>query len=126
MKKVACIIFSLSIFLNAIVIAQTIVIKSDTTKGCDKLSVNFSFSTSIFPVTSVKWDFGTGDQSTSASAMYIYQSPGSYNVKLVINGTDSVTKNNFINIGLTPKLQIIYKDTRGASSFGSGDSLEFL
>lgn len=111
MKSPTCFIIVFSLFLNMVVSAQPIVIKADVTKGCDKLSVYFTYTSTVLPVTSIKWDFGGGVTSVSPNPTVAYSVPGSYAVKLVINGTDSVTENNFIKVGQTPKSKIVYKDT---------------
>ena len=111
MKKPSCLISIVSLFLNMLVNAQPVVIKADVTKGCDTLTVYYNYTTTLSSVTSIKWDFGGGVTSSSATPTLKYNLPGSYSVKLVLNGTDSLTEPNFITIGLTPKAQIVYKDT---------------
>ena len=81
-----------------VVNAQPIVIKSDVTKGCDSLSVYFTFTSTISPITTIKWDFGGGVTNSSATPTIKYSVPGVYSVKLIINGTDSITENNFVEI----------------------------
>ena len=50
-------------------------------------------------ITSRTWDFGDGESSNEESPSHTYQTPGFYNVSLIVNGeagADTVTKNNFI------------------------------
>ena len=58
--------------------------------------------------TSWKWTFtgGTPSSSTSSSPSVVYNTPGAYNVKLVVKnagGSDSITKTGYITITLPPK-----------------------
>ena len=64
-----------------------------------KRQVHFKFEPNFSSVTSVKWDFGGGVTSTSNELTVKFSAPGSYSVKLVINGTDSLTEPDFIQIG---------------------------
>jgi gliding motility-associated-like protein len=106
MKNPSCLIIGISLFLNLVVSAQPVVIKANVTKGCDSLSVHFTFEPNFSTVTSVKWDFGGGVTSTSNELTVSYSSPGSYSVKLVINGTDSLTEPDFIQIGRCDSIEV--------------------
>ena len=68
------------------------------TVGEAPLSVQFS-DLSTGAVTSHDWDFGDGGNSTLANPLYIYETPGIYDVSLTVSGpfgTDALTKSSFI------------------------------
>jgi gliding motility-associated-like protein len=89
-----------------------ITINADKKTGCDTLTVNFSYITTlVVPITAWHWDFGDGQTASGATAIKKYNAAGGYDVKLVLNGTDSVVMDNFILVGHTPALNITYKDT---------------
>jgi gliding motility-associated-like protein len=77
------------LLLNLAVDAQT-VIEPHLVGGtnCNPLRLTFSYTTTISPVTSVSWDFGNGNTSTSATPGPISFTPGHDTVTLVLNGTD--------------------------------------
>ncbi len=65
--------------------------------------VHFTDSLSKY-ATAWFWDFGDGYTSTEQSPSHIYESVGSYNVKLKVNnptGMDSLVKENYINVDST-------------------------
>lgn len=59
---------------------------------------NISFEDASFKATSWSWNFGDGFTSTLKNPVHTYNVAGSYNVSLTINGTLTVTKNNYIRI----------------------------
>ncbi|MFW6328251.1 MAG: PKD domain-containing protein, partial [Bacteroidota bacterium] len=65
---------------------QEVTISASETEGCDSLSVDFSYSTTLGNVTSVNWDFGNGTTSAEQNpAPVFYNEPGLYKVRLEIN-----------------------------------------
>ena len=54
---------------------------------------------------SYTWYFGDGDTSSTANPVHTYNSPGTYNVSLAVNGgtcgSDSLTKTGFVTINST-------------------------
>lgn len=102
--------------------AQDPAINADFTQGCDSLTVNFSFSTSLTPPISAAWDFGDGTTSTAQTAVKKYRKPGIYTVSLTLNSTLTTVKPNYINIGRTPNrdtlgLNFIHRDTTGLYTY---------
>ena len=56
--------------------------------GCSPLNIdinNTSLNTNT-PGTTYKWDFGDGGTSTSKNPSYIYFTPGTYRVELIVTG----------------------------------------
>jgi len=65
------------------------------TSGTAPLTVDFS-DTSTGEITSWSWDLGDGDTSAVQNPSHIYQTPGTYSVRLTVTGpggTDTVTAN---------------------------------
>ena len=99
--------------------------------GCAPLIVQFRDTSSGSPV-SWQWDLGNGSSSSLQNPGVIYNTPGIYTVKLVVqgaNGKDSVTKANYIQVydkpvpaftssltqGCTP-LPVVFTSTSTAGS----------
>ena len=59
------------------------------TSGCAPLLVNFT-DESTGTVTDWAWDFGDGGQDAGQNPVYTYNAPGSYDVRLIVSGTDGV------------------------------------
>ena len=77
-------------------------------KGCAPYSVNFSaLVKSSEPITSYLWDFGDGTSSTAAQPDHVYNSIGSYNVKLTVTSAggckDTFTVMQGVELGTSPK-----------------------
>jgi gliding motility-associated-like protein len=80
-------------------------------KGCAPLSVQFTDQSTVrdrtTDIASRLWVFGDGDSSTETNPVHIYKKAGFYTVSLTIISTDgcdsTLTKNNEINVYLTPK-----------------------
>jgi PKD repeat protein len=83
------------------------VINTNVTRGCDSLTIQFSYTTSL-SVTSVMWNFGRGssDISNLAVSNPIVYTPGLYIVTLVLNGNDTTR----IRVG-RPDANFTYRDT---------------
>jgi gliding motility-associated-like protein len=111
MKPVKSLLLFFSLFLQTALYSQITIVASKTS-GCDSLTVGFSYTINPpIAVSSVKWSLGGGKVSTATDPVTRYEIPGAYDIKLVINATDSVIYNDFIQVGLTPNLQLQYKDT---------------
>jgi len=119
--KIPTTIFTVLSILGSLVLqAQDPKITAPITQGCDSLTVNLHYDTSLSFVTSALWDFGDGTTSTDPSFDHTkkYNKLGAYTVSLTLNGTLSTTIPNFITIGKTINkdtinLQIAYRDTTG-------------
>ncbi|HSH65889.1 MAG TPA: PKD domain-containing protein, partial [Bacteroidia bacterium] len=89
---------------------------------CDSATVEFSDKSSVAPFSSIletKWLFGNNDSATGPlTGPHVYKFPGTYSVSLVVTSrygcTDTLTKQDSINIWESPQLNI------------SGDSLVCL
>lgn len=56
------------------------------TSGVAPLAVNFSSSNTGGPITSYAWDFGDGGTSTAANPSHVFNSAGTYKIKLDVSG----------------------------------------
>lgn len=77
----------------------------DTSNAACSGSVQFDNMTT--GATSSLWDFGDGSTSTQQSPSHVYNSNGLYTIKLKAVspcGTDSVIKNNFLNVDFLPQI----------------------
>ena len=74
------------------------------TAGCAPFLVTFSDASTGNP-TNWRWDLGNGTTSFLQNPSVTYFSPGLYSVKLVISnssGSDSIIKNQYINVHFSP------------------------
>lgn len=84
--------------VTAAVVAPVANFTAAPTSGVAPLSVTFTDTSTNTP-TSWAWDFGEGNTSTAKNPTHIFQSPGSYTVKLTATnsaGANTVTKTSFI------------------------------
>lgn len=65
--------------------------------GTDPLSVQFTDETTGGP-SSWLWEFGDGKSSTDQHPLHIYSSSGIFTVILTVNGSQSITKINYITV----------------------------
>lgn len=114
MKSLLLTISILLLCIPASMMGQT-TFHASFTEGCDSLSVNFSYSTTL-PVNSVKWNFGDSTVSYENNPVHKYSRPGKYHVSLIINDEDSTGQENFIRVGKTPVADFQYRDTLGLNS----------
>ena len=99
MKIPTFILTVLSVFGTLALRAQDPIISADITQGCDSLKVNFSYTTTLSPVTLTNWDFGDGTTSSDANPLKNYTRPGIYTVSLTLNGTNTSTYPTKIYVG---------------------------
>ena len=93
------------------VVGATANFGSDDTLFCDLGTVNFSDSTTFNePVTSYSWSFGDGGTSAQQNPVHLYNNPGLYTVRLIVqtlNGClDTLTKPNLVAIVQRPLIDI--------------------
>jgi gliding motility-associated-like protein len=69
-------------------------------------------------ITSSVWNFGDGSaSSTSLNPEYTYNSPGIYNVSLLVNGTTTITATDQISVFESPEAEFIYTDSAEAGPY---------
>jgi gliding motility-associated-like protein len=112
MKFLTYIVTFCCFFIHSNVVSQIVII-ADTTRGCDQLNVNFSY-TSPYINPTVFWDFGNGTTSTDNTSTVTY-TPGAYDVKLRLNGNDSLIITDFILVGTKPDAEISRRDTSASN-----------
>jgi gliding motility-associated-like protein len=109
MKQSTYILLFLSAFWHTVAFSQ-VTIDANPRQGCNTLSVNFSY-TSTIAVATQKWFFGDNETSELSNPTHFYAKPGVYKVKLFINGTDTIFYTNSIEVSETPRIGIEYRDT---------------
>lgn len=85
--------------------------------GCSPLLVNF-FNSSTGNPTSFRWDFGDGSSSTRTNPSKTYTNPGSYTVKLIVQGAsgrDSIIKSNYIVVYPQPTVEFSVSERSGCA-----------
>ncbi|REJ85288.1 MAG: PKD domain-containing protein [Bacteroidetes bacterium] len=91
------------------------VFSSNVDSGCAPLTVTFgSINVNI---ASYRWDFGDGGTSTQSNPTYIYNTPGLYTVRLIMQRndgcTDTVVRTNKIYAGAKPTASFTYQNSVG-------------
>jgi len=87
------------------------------TSGCGLFSVKFTnLTTPFYGWQAYTWDFGDGTTSNFLNPSHIYLDSGSYDVKLLVNGTadgckDTVLKKKYINVGQQPTAKFSASDS---------------
>jgi len=96
---------------------------ADPTSGSVPLNVNFTDeSTGI--ISSWRWSFGDGTQSTTPNPSHTYTEPGIYTVSLTVSGTDgSDTETKTDYIFAVSELKILPSDGAANDNFGSRVSI---
>lgn len=81
-------------------------LNNNPVKGCAPLTYKPVLTiTSLFPITSIKWDFGDGSTSDVLSPTHVYNDTGLYTVKIIYtaaNCTDSMVFQNAVAVGMKP------------------------
>ncbi|MEI7595494.1 MAG: PKD domain-containing protein [Bacteroidota bacterium] len=76
--------------------------------GCTPANILFTNQTTIgsAPISSQQWDFGDGSSAITYNASHIYNTPGVFQVSLLVSDTNGCTnkavKNNYITINQSP------------------------
>ncbi len=91
--------------------AQKVEFHANITKGCNSLAVQFTDDSE--GATSWEWDFGNGNLSTLQHPKANYTSPGTYNVRLTINGSITIEKEEYIKIFNNPTPDFVSDITSG-------------
>lgn len=81
-------------------------------------TVFFKDKTQYAP-TSWEWDFGDGSTSTAQNPTHTYNSSGTYTVSLIAsnqNGSDTVTKTNYMTVDLETACDTFYMPSTGSNS----------
>jgi PKD repeat protein len=111
----ACCLLLLTIISFALKAQLSANFTATPTSGCAPLVVHFTDITSN-KSTQWKWNLGNGTISFLQNPSVTYFNPGQYTINLVVknvNGSDSITKTNFINVYAQPKVQFISNITSG-------------
>lgn len=75
----------------------------EPTSGMAPLGVQFTNRSINAPGDAMwLWSFGDGGTSALQHPLHVYQTPGSYTVSLTMNGDDTVTRENYILVGVQP------------------------
>ena len=74
--------------------------RASTTAGYTNLTV--AFTNLGVGITNYSWTFGDGSVSTSANPSYTYTTPGFYTVTFTANGTETMTRTNYIQAVVKP------------------------
>jgi len=82
------------------IVAQKAAFHANITEGCNSLSVQFTDDSE--GAVAWEWDFGNGNLSTLQNPKANYTTPGTYTVKLTINGSVSVKKSAYIKVYNNP------------------------
>jgi gliding motility-associated-like protein len=83
--------------------------ETDVREGCAPLAVAFEDTTqSPFPMVAWRWRFGDGGMGFSATPAHTYQSPGTYDVELIVENSrgcrDTVLRPAYIRAGALPQV----------------------
>ena len=119
-----------TIYILLIAIQSTFVIKAqdydilaNQTTGCDSVVVLFSLSETT-GITSADWNFGEGSSYSGLLPPAITYHVGVYTVNLVINGSDTVTKTNFIGVYPPPPSSFAFTDSNVLGSYNIKFTIE--
>ena len=88
-------------------------ILASETEGCDLLNVKFTFvnNTPVDTVTTIFWDFGNGETSTSFDPDTVTYLPGTYSLNYILNGGADNVLLDTIKVYTTVDASFIYSDT---------------
>lgn len=112
---------------------------TNSTDGCAPLGVVINVTTPTTGITSYFWQITTpsGNVLTATSSTYIaiFSQPGAYDVSLTINGNQTATQNDYINVRALPTANFSADDVTGCFPFcvdfsdvsveGGGDIVEW-
>ena len=88
---------------NFITIGSLPIINLTTLGSCQRSPILFSSSGEIGKIRSFQWNFGDGNQSELPNPEYVYQSPGNYNISLIVIDTNGCTKTISRSISILPQ-----------------------
>ena len=90
---------------------------ADTVRACITLDVDFSLNTTT-GITNIEWDFGNGMTSNSLNPLNItFNNEGSYTVVAIINNTDTIIKEDYINIYNLPLSDFVFTSDSTPGNF---------
>ena len=89
---------------------------ADPINGCDSMATTFTLDNDI-SATDYLWDFGNGKTDTVKNPTTIYDSVGLYSVELILDGTDTIKKNDYIFVRPNPDADFFYTDTLTLGSY---------
>ena len=118
---------STSAFVNTSGSVPVVNFTADVTNGCDNLTVHFTDLSNNNP-TSWLWEFGDGQTSTEQNPVHVYSQSGVYSVSLTSTnavGSNTVTFNNFIQIGQTPVITNMSSTQESLSGNDGTATVEF-
>lgn len=110
-----CLLFSLLFSFYGYAQPMVPEFTSNVTSGCGPLTVSFRDQTTGSPKF-WNWDFGNGSLSNIQHPSVTYSQPGTYTVKLVVrnaDGTNGITKTNYITVFPSPKASFSTNLTTG-------------
>ncbi|MDP5172746.1 MAG: PKD domain-containing protein, partial [Bacteroidia bacterium] len=86
--------------------------QGDLILGCAPLTVTFEDTTkSHYPIVSWQWNFGDGSSGSGANPQHIYNTPGKYDVTLIVTNSrgcsDTLFKKNYIVTGIKPTANFV-------------------
>lgn len=110
--------------LHISVAQNTTSIKASQQEGCAPLSI--TFSTTLKGVVKYKWEFSNGITSTNDEPTILFEQPGNYDVKLLVEFSDNQTETfslpDFIKVNEVPKVNF----STSGDIFCDGDSIHFI
>lgn len=109
-------IIAICFVLNTVSFAQAN-FSTNITSGCAPLAVNFTDISSGSP-TNWTWHFGDGAISRLRNPSRVYDVPGDYTIKLVINtrnGVDSIIRTQYLHVYAKPVVNFSTSNTSGCT-----------
>ncbi|MDD3622282.1 MAG: PKD domain-containing protein, partial [Methanofollis sp.] len=103
--------------------------EADMTEGEAPLNVTFTdLSTGNVPTW--EWDFGDGTNSTEQNPLHTYEEGGIYTVSLTVsdemNETDTMTKEDYINVGEMPLVGLSFRPSTISFPVGNATALDIV
>ena len=115
-------IFISFLLTGSILDAQNFDFAANTETGCDSLKVQFSL-TDLTGVSTALWDFGNGEiYNGTVPPVITYDTVGVYDVSVLINGTENIIKNEFIQVYPPPQSHFVFNDSALIGSY----TIEFV
>ncbi|NLV45510.1 MAG: PKD domain-containing protein, partial [Candidatus Hydrogenedentes bacterium] len=104
----------------------SIVFSGDPVAGVAPLGVQFTNRSVNVPNGATwLWEFGDGQRATERNPLHVYRESGMYTVRLTLNGQTTVTRENYILVGVTPEPVIELTPIHGHVS-GRAGMAQFL